>query len=70
VDVLASFVTSDPVKIVVGGGTANQDIQQVVMIMEDEEAKFMWALQNLDRLVSGKIFNFCEFSRSRKGVFG
>ncbi|KAJ3359138.1 hypothetical protein GGF32_009585 [Allomyces javanicus] len=52
VETLANTVTNLPVKIVVGGGNASQDVTQIALVMRDEEDKFMWVLQNLDRFTS------------------
>ncbi|KAI9178858.1 hypothetical protein H9P43_005520 [Blastocladiella emersonii ATCC 22665] len=52
VESLAYSVTVDPIKVVVGGGAASQDVTQVPVVLDDEEAKFMWVLQNLDRFTS------------------
>ncbi|KNE62322.1 hypothetical protein AMAG_07553 [Allomyces macrogynus ATCC 38327] len=52
VETLANTVTNLPVKIVVGGGSASQDVTQIALVMRDEEDKFMWVLQNLDRFTS------------------
>ncbi|KNE72825.1 hypothetical protein AMAG_16929 [Allomyces macrogynus ATCC 38327] len=52
VETLANIVTNLPVKIVVGGGNASQDVTQIALVMRDEEDKFMWVLQNLDRFTS------------------
>eukprot|EP01043_Picozoa_sp_COSAG02_P076305 COSAG02_NODE_16139_length_1110_cov_0.919881_2_plen_172_part_01 len=57
---LARDLLRDPVRITVGSvGQSNKDVQQFVEVMKNEEAKWMWVVDNLDRLLDqGQVLIF------------
>eukprot|EP01046_Picozoa_sp_COSAG06_P066703 COSAG06_NODE_16950_length_971_cov_0.848624_1_plen_192_part_10 len=57
---LARDLLRDPVRITVGSvGQSNKDVQQFVEVVKNEEAKWMWVVDNLDRLLDqGQVLIF------------
>eukprot|EP01045_Picozoa_sp_COSAG04_P017644 COSAG04_NODE_1574_length_6276_cov_3.068480_4_plen_797_part_00 len=57
---LARDLLRDPVRITVGSvGQSNKDVQQYVEVLKNEEAKWMWVVDNLDRLLDqGQVLVF------------
>ena len=57
---LARDLLRDPVRITVGSvGQSNKDVQQFVEVLKNEEAKWMWVVDNLDQLLDqGQVLIF------------
>eukprot|EP01048_Picozoa_sp_COSAG05_P004528 COSAG05_NODE_248_length_12946_cov_85.003737_3_plen_794_part_00 len=60
VEGLARDLLHEPVRVTIGSvGEANKDIEQVVEVLQNEEAKWMWLVDNIDRMLDmGQVLIF------------
>jgi ATP-dependent RNA helicase DDX42 len=56
IESLARTVTADPIRINVGTtGQANEDINQIITVLDDDMLKWDWLMRHLTAFCMGKV---------------